>query len=319
MSRIAFLLCSFAMAITFGCQAQEGRSPVYSPAAAFDPSYQGVGDSLKIVSWNVEHFVDKYDNPYINNRREDEPKGDDNRLNEFVKAIRNMDADIVVLQEFESAPFAKQIADTHLEDMGYRYFADHESNNWYMNVVIMSRVPLGVMYGYGAIHTPVRWNENGVEKYKTQDYINTRMWSCEIWVNENYRFMLTALHLKAGRDEDDVAMRLGQIAFIKEQQARFLQANESEDLIILGDLNALPNGVELAALKSGEKGNMFTDGLKEGQFTHPANDPQRRLDYILYNTNFEEEVIEGSARVERPLENMRAVSDHLPVSLMLRL
>jgi hypothetical protein len=32
-----------------------------------------VGDTLRVLSWNVEHFVDAYDSPYIDNRRENEP------------------------------------------------------------------------------------------------------------------------------------------------------------------------------------------------------------------------------------------------------
>ncbi|MEM6299792.1 MAG: endonuclease/exonuclease/phosphatase family protein, partial [Bacteroidota bacterium] len=92
-----------------------------------------VGDTLRVLSWNVEHFVDDHDNPYTRNKREDTSEKMDGRVSLLLEALRKADADIVVLQEFEHVQFLKQLADDSLSDMGYKFFADHESVNWYMN------------------------------------------------------------------------------------------------------------------------------------------------------------------------------------------
>jgi len=49
--------------------------------------------------------------------------------------------------------------------------------------------------------------------------------------------------------------------------------------------------------------------------THTADDPKRRLDYILVNENMVPELVKGSVKVPMLLneKEMRTVSDHLPV------
>jgi endonuclease/exonuclease/phosphatase family metal-dependent hydrolase len=49
--------------------------------------------------------------------------------------------------------------------------------------------------------------------------------------------------------------------------------------------------------------------------THPADNLKRRLDYILVNANMQPELINGSSKVPMllPAEQMRVISDHLPV------
>ena len=139
-------------------------------------------ETFSIISWNVEHFVDSHDDPYINNRRED--SGNDsmgNRLSYLVDSLKQADADIVVLQEFESAKFLRDIAEKHLPDMGYMYFADAPSHTWYMNVVVMSRFPMGVMYSYGNVTTPVlNWKDEQVNA-ESLNRFNTRSWSIGVY------------------------------------------------------------------------------------------------------------------------------------------
>jgi hypothetical protein len=54
-----------------------------------------------------------------------------------------------------SAKFLRSIVNDHFQDMGYTYFLDVPSHSWSMNVVIMSKFSLGIIYGYGNITTPV--------------------------------------------------------------------------------------------------------------------------------------------------------------------
>lgn len=316
-----FLSLSLALLFFSACSiAQETKQSFeYNESAVFPKNYKDqVGDTLKLMTWNVENFVDEHDNPYISNYREDSTRASQEKIQLFAQAIKNADADIVVLQEIEGAPYLKALANEHFPEMGYQFFADHESNNWFQNVAIMSRVPLGPVVGYGTVHTPVEFNEDGEEKYQTQDYINTRMWSCAVWVNEHYQFHLTAAHLKAGRGERNEAMRLGQIAFLKSQLQRELEIDKKANLLLVGDLNSLPNSRELGALKTGKKRIALQDPLGSEVSTHPADKPERRLDYILFNKNTADEIVEQSANVPLLLENaeaMRTVSDHLPVTI----
>lgn len=273
-------------------------------------------EKIKILSWNVEHFVDTHNNPYIDNARENEPAdrmGNKEQL--LVEAIKKVNADIVVLQEFESSEYIRDIAERHFPELGYQFYAGNESDGWYMNVVIMSKVPLGTMYSYGSLYTPVPGikDENGNEE--TQVNINTRMWSVDVFPTSSYDFVLTGVHLKAGRGERNEQMRIGQINFLKGQYNRFLREDKRTNLVMMGDFNSLPDSKEMQAVLNGKKGNRFIDPLDPSVLTHPSREPSRRLDYIVPNTNMYKELIPGSVKAEYILskEKMVILSDHLPV------
>ena len=98
----------------------ETNSPVERPKVVLSDSstiahpvgYQfPEGETFKVLSWNVEHFVDDFDNPYINNRREDNPPTNMlERRARLAEVLKLADADIIVFQEFESSTYAKGIS-----------------------------------------------------------------------------------------------------------------------------------------------------------------------------------------------------------------
>jgi endonuclease/exonuclease/phosphatase family metal-dependent hydrolase len=270
-----------------------------------------------VLSWNVEHFVDAYDDPYIDNAREDRPDSAmGNKVGHLMDALKRMDADVVVLEEFESAKFLGQLAQENLKDMGYLFFADAPSDTWYMNVVVMSKFPLGVLYAYGNVTTPLPDYRGEQGEPESQNQINTRMWSLEVFPAPDYEFILTGLHLKAGRGPRNEAMRLGQINFLKNQFDRFLEEDPSRNLLIAGDLNSTLGSREINALLKGDSpGSRFLDPLPKDILSHPADDPSRRLDYILPNGNMMEEYRMGSAKIPKLFNSkkMREISDHLPL------
>ncbi|PRD46479.1 endonuclease/exonuclease/phosphatase family protein [Sphingobacterium haloxyli] len=273
--------------------------------------------SFTVLSWNVEHFLDLHDDPYIHNRREDNPpENTKKRISLLLKALKNANADVVVLQEFESAKFLKQLAQDSLPDMGYLYFGDAPSHNWYMNVVVMSRFPMGLMTSYGLATTPLPGFVNEQGRAESQNHINTRMWSVDVFPSENYSFLLTGVHLKAGRSERDIAMRKGQIALLTETFNRYLSHDPATNMLMAGDYNATPESEEIALLTKGTAlKNHFVDTIDPEILSHPANAPTRRLDYILINENMNKEILDGGAKVVNFFspETMRVISDHLPV------
>jgi endonuclease/exonuclease/phosphatase family metal-dependent hydrolase len=291
--------------------------PVFTPLTLPADYVDHVGDTLTVLSWNVEHFVDAYDSPYISNSREDD--ADSSRVTARTRmladAIRQVDADVVVLQEFESAQLAKVIADSLLSDLHYDFVADAESPDWYMNVVVMSRAPLGLSFGYGNIFSPLTYtNKAGEQVTETQRMINTRIFTTEVIPSEDYRFLLTGVHLKAGGGNRNVAMRLGQLELIAQQLERIGGATGISDMLITGDFNAYPDGKEIGYITE-EAGLAFRDPLPPEVVTHPADSPYRRLDYILINESMMDEYVESSLEVPYLFDTTRQsqVSDHLPV------
>lgn len=324
MRKITYL--AIIILVSASCSIQEKTATAVENGSSFSDSgmvkpvdYEYKKDSVfTVLSWNVEHFLDSYDDPYIDNERENNPP--DNmplRLNLLLKALKKADADIVVLQEFESAKFLKQLATDSLPEMEYLYFADVPSHDWYMNVVVMSRFPMGVISGYGSVTTPLPGYVGEDGKEETQNQINTRMWSIEIFPSVDYEILLTGVHLKAGRSERDIAMRKGQLNFLVSQFNRMLIENPDKNMVLVGDMNAVPTSEELEILiGNDELENAFIDPIDTAVNSHPADAPRWRLDYMLVNENMQTEMVDNTVTVDAffPADTMRIVSDHLPVT-----
>lgn len=273
-------------------------------------------DTLSVLTWNVEHFVDDFDNPYINNPMENKPKDVNKRIDLLSEMLKKINADVVVLEEFEGRALAMKIAKEKLAGMGYRFFGGTESPDWYMNVVIMSKLPLGVGYSYGSIYTPVVDFKDSLGRIETQNNINTRMISAEVRVKENFSFILTGVHLKAGRAKRDSAMRVGQLKLLQAQAKRFLAEDKNTNLLIVGDFNATPESGEFQFLLKGDKQTPFIDPLAGTKiFSHPAEKPFWRIDHIVPNKNMQKYLVPNGVKVAEGLEmkTLQEISDHLPV------
>lgn len=315
--------CLFFLALS--CERPKGE-------ASFSPAERVLSDSsvlaspvdfqfdrketFKVLSWNVEHFVDPFDDPYIDHPREDQPSENlKDRLNLLIKAFRKADADVVVLQEFESEKYLMKLSKDSFPELGYRFFSDAASPDWYMNVVLMSRFPLGVLRAYGDVTTPVTGYTNDQGENETQHHINTRMWTLQIFPASDYHFWLTGVHLKAGRGERNIAMRTGQIQFLQTEFQQLMQINPSTNIMMAGDFNAYPASEELDLLTNELGGDYLMDIMDTTVFTHPSDHPVRRLDYMLINPNMAKELVPNSIEVKYffALDSMRIISDHLPV------
>jgi len=273
-------------------------------------------DTLTLVTWNVEHFVDTHDNPYIQNRRENEPQDDIKQRHELLaKALRVLDADVVVFQELESDSFIRKFAEEYLPDMNYQVFAALESPDWYMNVVMMSRIPMGMFYSYAHINTPIPGQTDDEGNPASQTFINNRMWTADLLVNEHYSLTITGAHLKAGRGERNVAWREGQIALLRNHLKSLMKQNSTTNMLVMGDLNATPESPEFKKLL-GEANLKFSDPLADTEvYTHPSDSMFWRIDHILPNQQAKNELIPESVEVLWPLpkDKMIQISDHLPL------
>ncbi len=315
-----------------GCGPEAPSSPPATAGMAVPPDYDyPTSDTVRVATWNLEHFVDGHDNPYIDADRENRPEAAmDGRVRRATQALRRLDADLVVLQEAEGEAFLQTLADEHLDDMGYRFATSVESPSWYMNVVLLSRFPLGVVRDYADVVTPIAGQQSDSGEPAAQSLTNHRLWAADVRVRPDEPWTIVGAHLKAGRSAEDRGWRIGQIRFLHAELARLLEDRPTAKVIVAGDLNSLPNGPELRLLLNNPD-RPAPDSLLNGttyrraQFaapmsdratpTHPSDDPARQLDYLLPNSALVDRLVEGSARVAHPLppDSMAATSDHLPV------
>ena len=307
-------------------------APAPTAGMALPPGYDFPSDdTVRVATWNLEHFVDRYDNPYIDAGRENAPDSAlSGRVGRVVKGLRALDADLVVLQESESEAFLQRLVDERLDELSYSYATSVESPTWYMNVVLLSRYPLGVVRNYADVVTPIVGQQTDEGEPAAQSLTNHRLWMADVRVRPRETWTVVGAHLKAGRDAEDRGWRVGQIRFLHAELARLLADRPEAPVLVAGDLNALADSPELRLLLNDpsrpapdslvgtpdRRRAQFTDLLSgRASPTHPSEAPTRQLDYLLANQALRPALVEGSARVARPLppDSMAATSDHLPV------
>ena len=318
------LLLVFVITLAACQQPQNGThlselAQLSTPKVTWPDWYQPAEfDTITVATWNTFHMVDDYDNPYINARSENNPRTNlEERRKTLAEGLRKLNADIVVFQEFESSAYLEAFAEQYLEDMGYELFLGNESNSWYQNVVMMSRLPLGTMKSYAGVTLSFDYpGEDGELETETSSLISNRMWSIDVLVNEEYTFQLTGLHLKAGKGPRNEAWRTAAINYLRAEMAQELIMDRDINLLVTGDLNTTPDFDDFQLLLGKGTALEFTDPLAgTDTYTHPVDSLFWRLDHMLPSRNMVPELVDGSVQAARPLplEQMELVSDHLPV------
>lgn len=324
--KFTFSLSLLSLLVFGGCSSSTELADQSNPSATYSDVFAQPNwytytkfDTLTILSWNVEHFVDEFDNPYIDNDRENNPPQNIDERRELVSdVIKRANADVVVLQEFESDSYAQQFAEEYFPELGYQIFSGHESSDWYMNVVMMSRVPLGLFHSYATSNTPIPGQLDEAGNPESQTFINNRMWTAEILVNPEYHFFLTGVHLKAGRGERNESWRMGQMNLLRYHYDQLLKQNPDANILAVGDFNSTPESPEMELFLGEGTDIEFIDPLAETEiFSHPADSAFWRIDHILPNTNMIKEVVNGSVKVNYYFspDSMNQAADHLPMTI----
>jgi endonuclease/exonuclease/phosphatase family metal-dependent hydrolase len=304
----SFFLFSF-----FTAHSQELQS--YRPGMVLSQNYIRK-DTLVIMAYNTENFTDTKDNPYISNRMEDSTgrSKDNNREALLAKVIRTANADILMIEEFETIAYLREMNQKY--NLGYSYFASSESQTWYQNTMIMSKVPIGTFRTYGAVYSPVVGEKDQQGMPAAQTNINSRIWVAELWPAVGQRIYFCGVHLKAGRNRSDTATRTGQAQLLKGEFERIVKEDKKACIVMAGDFNSTPESAEFKMLLEGNKHARLIDPLAGTNiYSHPAGNPRWRIDHILYNKNLAAKIIPGSTGPVYVLSKpeMEKLSDHLPV------
>lgn len=272
------------------------------------PTRGGQVETFKVLAWNLEHFVDPFNDPYIDATAEDRASTKkDEVMMRLIEVLKEENADIMVFTEVESDRAIKLMLDTFWENSGHRYFASVPSLEWYQNVVITSRYPIGAITSFREkeMYNPVlgTW-EN---KY------NSRLLMAEVQIDSNYKTLVTALHLKAGSDPEDPVWRKEQIRMIDEHFARESTFDPDVNVVVTGDMNFEPDTDEYQMMLDGGGFTLEDPFAPLGHpATHPSHSPSRQIDHVFVSKSMMPEYVEGSARVLNG-EMYDTISDHLPV------
>lgn len=294
------------------------------------------GGTVRIGAYNVLNLFDERDDPALSGDIDDVPKPASQREG-VAKAIRELDADILALEEVESEAALVWFRDTYLEGMGYDHVASRDVG-YYRGVEcsVLSRFPIErvevrpdvdlakyLAFGPG-------WTDPSAEEQGRPLRYQRSPLLVEIRLRRDYAVTLLVVHHKAGREFSHTreAEARATAAWVLELEKRDAAVN----VLVLGDFNAAPWDKSVRTyLASG-----LTDAF--AQRSTATDDPEsllwrthvsnRVLDYVLMNRGAFRELVVGSPFVlgtpSRGPDDPRETpdppgfaSDHFPIAIEL--
>jgi endonuclease/exonuclease/phosphatase family metal-dependent hydrolase len=294
--------------------------------------------AIRLGSYNVLNLFDDKDDPRLSGQFDDLPMAiDPDRAATIAAAIRELDADVLALQEVESEEAVRWFVQRWLKGAGYEHIASRDVGNPRgIECAVISRFPITdvrtftdadlddvVRAGEGWAPRPADAPPRGRLRYQRSPLMVT------VKTPDDYTLTLFSIHHKASAGFE----------FLREAEAlktaSLVRALEKQDparnIALLGDFNAAPWDKSLRVYLENGLVDLFaartTDRNKPESRRWRTHESERVLDYILLNRAAYREYVPGSSfvlgtlhpgddydyRTQKPPKGY--ASDHYPIAV----
>lgn len=257
--------------------------------------------AFSLASWNMENFFDKYDDPY---RRDEVTKPayvNDARQKRCAAVLRELNADVVAIQEVENRFMVQEFLDTYLADMGYELVHLEGNDTRGIDCALLSRVPIRSVTSYQ--HRRFL-GADGMLQHFRRDLLRVSLgapFSGDVYV----------VHLKSqfGDEAADV-VREAESAEITRILAENAAGHADYRAVVIGDFNEVP---ELPTITNLVKGGLVDPMAGTKDYTYNKEPYLTRIDFALMTPALAKTV--DTARVVNKLgdHDLEACSDHYPL------
>jgi len=275
-------------------------------------SWQWKGE-LKIGTFNILNLFDATDDAYHDDDNTS-PKPRD-QLKEVAETIRELDADVLALQEVESRGYLQRFVDVYLSDMGYEVVHFEGNDVRGIDVCLLSRVPLGPVTSYRHVRFP--GPEGDLRKF-SRDVI-----SVEVQPPGGESFEAWVVHLKSnsGGREHSEPVRLAEARQLRRMLEGKLEQDRDARIVIMGDFNDTWESETLKTIVGKGRVQLVCPGtkLEDGpQITYNKPPYQSMIDFILCTPGMAEHYVEDTYQI-RAGSVETCGSDHNPVCARFRI
>ncbi len=283
--------------------------------ALFSASAAGA-ETLTIATYNVENYV-LADRMTASGYRQAYPKTESQKRG-LRRVIRDLNADILVLQEMGPQPFLDELQqDLRTEGVDYPFTALAVAGDADRHVAVLSRRPLRNV----TTHRDLSFAYFGGRETVKRGLLEVTIDRAEGEVT------LFAVHLKSrftdrADDPASALRRAGEATAIRDRILQRFSTPAAARFIILGDCNDTPRSRPLAALQTRGKtriAELLAAADSRGDtWTHAyrREDSYSRADYMLVSAALKPQV-RGAAASIYDGAGVQEASDHRPVFLVL--
>jgi endonuclease/exonuclease/phosphatase family metal-dependent hydrolase len=280
------LVLAVAVAALTACAARLEAPPAAAPPA------------LRIATWNVQNLFDEVRDGGAPDETVPSAAVVARKLERLGAVLRDIDADIAILQEVENREVLARLAQGPLAGLQYRAFLVDGTDPRGIDVGVLSRVPLERYL--------VHRGPPGTSPLFTRDPVEAhfRVAGREV--------VVVAAHLVSKRDPAKDDRRARQAARLREIADRAARASPDALVVVAGDLNDGPSSAPLAPLlRDGEWVDAAARLPSDRSWTYLWRGARERLDYVLVARRDAARI----ARVEVWERVARSASDHRPIVL----
>jgi len=295
--------------ITVGAKFPEQAAPKNTARVAKPRAFEG---SCAVATFNLLNLFDEQDDPYHSDETTRvKPRSE---LDRVADTIRQLDADVLALQEVESRGYLERFVRMLLPDLGYEHVVLLEGNSHRgIDVALLSRFPVGPVTSYRHLRFP---DPAGRMMSFRRDLLRARIEPPGV-----PPFDVFVVHLKSkagGETEETLAIRMGETLQIRRILDGLLAADPSARFVICGDFNDTLDSKPVQAVIGTGSGRLgvFVDDLPDDQRITYNKEPHRSMiDFIMASPAMGKCYRKGSCRV-LPGSVSATGSDHNPVSVV---
>lgn len=282
----------------------EDEAALSEMVTAGAPVNRTLGDTLTVASLNVLNLFDDQDDPYHGDEKTGTKLRKDLIL--LAESIRQVDADILVLQEVENRGYLELFNRALLADLGYQHVVLTEGNDRRgIDVAILSRLPVGPVISYRHLRFP---DTNGKEMSFSRDLLHAH-----IMPDKGPPLHVLAVHFKSqygGKKAD--AIRTGEAQAVRGVLDDILKSDPQAHILLCGDFNDTIDSVPLQTILGGGKTEMtsfFSDVPEKERVTYNKEPYRSMIDFIFASPAMAKLYEKGSYEI-LPGGPARTGSDH---------
>lgn len=281
------------------------------PCASAESAARPVGEDFKLATFNVRNLFDDVDDPY----RADEtapPKPRD-ELERLAATIRELDADLLALQEVESRDYLERFVEVLLPDMGYEVVHFEGNDLRGIDVSLLSRFAIERV---GSHRHRTFAGPDGLQRFHRDLLVATvqppRGGAFEMWI----------VHLKSNADGRDRSepIRLAEANEVRALLDRRLEEDPLARIVLCGDFNDTESSATLATIVGSDStalASAWHEIAEDQRVTYNLEPYRSMIDFILWSPGMGSFLVPGTYQiVDGSLESLG--SDHCPVSVRFR-
>ncbi len=268
---------------------------------------------IVVGAYNLLNLFDDHDDPY----RNDEPTPAKPRaeLERLAESIRQLNADVLAVEEVENRDYLERFVNVFLADMGYEHVVLMEGNDMRgIDVGVVSRIPVGEVRSNRHTRFP---GKDGVPSRFQRDVLEVTLEPAD-----GEPFAVWVVHLKSnsgGREEAE-PIRLPEAQQIRNMIDAELAADPNARIIVTGDFNDTWDSRTMKIIAGSSEGAMFSAGSESqdaGLVTYNEGEFRSVIDFLLCSPAMARQFVKGSYR--NPQGSVEQTgSDHNPIAATFR-